>query len=86
MKSVVVAVLLTLALGGCSKVNKTNYDRLSLGMNYRETINHLGEPNSCSKTLGTKNCIWGDENKHIKVSYVADTAVVFSSAGIGVKE
>ncbi|UAA38682.1 DUF3862 domain-containing protein [Paraneptunicella aestuarii] len=70
----------TLLLTGCSKLNKENYDKLSMGMSLKEVEQVIGSHDECSSTLGTQSCIWGnDKAKYIKVSFVADAAVAFSS-------
>jgi len=71
-----------LALGGCSKVSVENYDKLKVGMTYSEVKQHIGEPSKCDEVVGVRNCLWGDEAKHIKVSLAADRAVVFSAKGL----
>jgi hypothetical protein len=78
---VILALLLIIAVG-CSKVSKENYDKLKVGMGYEEVINILGSPGSCSETLGTKSCVWGDEKRQIKVSFVVSKAVAFSNKGL----
>lgn len=76
-------VLIALSLFGCSKLTKQNYDAISVGMGREEVSALIGSPDNCSKTLGTKSCIWGDENgTHIKVSFVGDAAVTFSNKGL----
>jgi hypothetical protein len=77
-------VLLTILLltPGCSKITKENYDRLEIGMEYSEVITLLGKPDSCADTMGAKSCIWGNEAKNIKVNFLAEKTVIFSSVGI----
>lgn len=88
MKSVKTAVKLatigmcTLALTACGKINQDNYDKLSVGMDYSEVENIIGSPDNCDTTLGVKSCIWGDEAKHIKVSFALDKATVFTNKGL----
>lgn len=72
----------TLMLTACSKVNKENYDKLSVGMEFTEVTSTIGAPDDCSETLGTKSCVWGDDAKNIKVTFIADKATVFSNKGI----
>ena len=74
------AILLFTA--GCSKVSKENYDKLKMGMEYSEVTALLGNPDSCTESLGAKSCTWGNETKNIKVNFLAGTTVVFSSTGI----
>lgn len=67
---------------GCSKVTKENYNKLETGMEYNEVTALLGNPNSCTESLGFKTCMWGNETKNIKVNFLGDQAVVFSSSGL----
>lgn len=78
-------ILLTavLTLSACTKLTQQNYDQLKAGMSAAEVSAIIGKPDSCSTTLGTKICLWGDENSaYIKVSFIADNAVTFSNDGI----
>jgi len=79
-----IPALLTALLftAGCSKVTKENYDKLKIGMKYGEVSAILGAPDSCTQALGAKSCLWGDEAKNIKVNFLADKTVIFSSTGI----
>lgn len=72
-----------LALSACTKLTQQNYDKLAVGMSTAEVNTIIGKPDSCSTTLGTKICIWGEEKgTYIKVSFVADNAVTFSNNDI----
>ena len=72
-----------LFVAGCSKITKENYDKLEMGRTeYSEVTALLGDPNSCTESLGVKSCIWGNENKNIKVNFLGDQIVVFSSKGL----
>ena len=83
MKLFLLALLTTLLFtAGCSKVTKENYDKLEMGMEYSEVTTLLGNPDSCTESMGVKSCTWGNEAKNIKVSFLADTTMVFSSTDI----
>ena len=82
IKSILAVVGLSLALVGCGSVNKENYEKLTVGMEFAEVTDMIGSPDSCKETLGTKRCIWGDDSKHIKVAFIADKATLFSNAGL----
>jgi hypothetical protein len=82
IKSILAVTALSLALVGCSKVNKENYDKVKVGMDYSEVIEVVGDPDKCKETLGTKSCVWGDDSKNIKVSFVADKVLLPSSNGL----
>ena len=85
-KKMTLSVLAMLAslffIAGCSKVTKENYGKLEIGMEYREVTTFLGNPNSCTESLGIKSCSWGNESKNIKVNFLGDQAVVLSSTGL----
>lgn len=81
------AILLSLAatslfLTACSKVTQENYDKVEPGMSRAQVESVLGKATNCSQALGAASCIWGDDNKYIKVKFVADTAALVSSNGI----
>ena len=82
IKSLISVTALTLLLAGCGKINKENYEQLSVGMDYTEVTGLIGDPDECKETLGTKRCTWGDDSKHIKVAFIADKATVFSNKGL----
>ena len=82
LKSALLVAAATLALVGCGKINKENYDKLSVGMDYSEVTGVIGDPDNCKETLGTKRCTWGDDSKYIKVSFIADKATLFSNEGL----
>ncbi len=78
----IVILLLVGVLAGCSKLTQENYDRLQAGMSYLDVVAILGPPDDCVQTLGVKSCTWGDEQKNIKATFMADAAIVFSATGI----
>jgi len=71
-----------LAVVGCSKVNKENYEQVKMGMDYSEVTGILGSPENCEEAMGAKSCVWGDEQKKITVKFVKDTTIYFSSKGL----
>ncbi len=83
MKLLMLALLATLLFAaGCSKVTKENYEKLKVGMEYSKVTALLGNPDNCEESMGVKSCTWGDETKNIKVNFLADKTMVFSSTGI----
>ena len=84
------AAALTLALtlaaallaSGCSRLTVENYDKIRVGMRYDEVKQLLGAPDACSDVLAVKSCTWGDEQRHIKVNFVADQVVLFNSSNL----
>ena len=71
-----------LLLIGCSKINQENYNKLQIGMKYPEVIAILGKATNCTESLGTKSCIWGNENKNITVNFIGDTCAIFSNTNL----
>jgi hypothetical protein len=67
---------------GCSKLNKQNYDKLKVGMEYKEVTAILGDTAVCDAAMGAKSCTWGGEQKNITVKFVADKVVFMACTGI----
>ncbi len=85
IKLVVLAICVfsILALAGCSKVSKENYDKIKIGMSYEKVVGVLGKPDTCQEpVLKTKSCMWGSSDKQIKIKFVGDTVAWRSSKGI----
>jgi len=59
-----------------------HFDNLSVGMDYQEAVEILGDPDECKSVLNAKNCIWGDSSKNITIKIVADKVVFLSSTGL----
>ena len=72
-----------LALTGCSKVSKENYDKIKIGMSYEEVVGVLGKPDTCEEPImKTKSCMWVSSDKQIKIKFAADIVAWRSSEGI----
>jgi hypothetical protein len=83
IKSVLLVLCVVLLLcTGCSKMNRENYDKLKMGMSYKEATTLLGQSDTCDSAMGAKSCTWGSEQKNISVKFVADKVVFFSSKGL----
>ena len=67
---------------GCSKLTTENYDKLKMGMDYKEVVEIFGEADECDGALGMKNCTWGTDTKHVNVSFVKDKVILFSGKGL----
>ncbi len=81
-KFVFVALLFSLVLAGCSKLNQENYDKIKIGMDYQQVIEIIGNPDKCDAALGAKSCIWGGEKKNITIKFVADKVALPTMKGI----
>lgn len=82
MKKIVVLLAALLFIGACSKLTQDNYDQVKAGMTYQEVTGILGTATHCDEAVGTKSCRWGDDEKNIKITFLADRATVFSNQGI----
>ena len=71
-----------LLLVGCSKVNKENYAKLSMGMNYDEVVAVLGEPDKCEEVMVAKSCNWGESPTSISVKFIAGKVALLSNEGL----
>ena len=81
MKSILYLSLAVL-LAACNKVSVENYDQLKVGMPYVDVKKVLGPAEKCSDVLGVKQCIWGNEQRHIDVSFIGDKTVFFTAENI----
>ncbi|MBU1618525.1 MAG: outer membrane protein assembly factor BamE [Gammaproteobacteria bacterium] len=82
MKKIVVLLAVLTLLGACSKLTQDNYDQVKAGMTYDEVTSILGTATHCDEAVGTKSCLWGDDAKNIKITFLAGRATVFSNQGI----
>lgn len=82
-KWLAVALLLgILALFGCSKTTRENYEKLKVGMPYDAVVQILGDPDDCRDAMGARSCTWGDDKTQIKIQFIADKVVIFSAKGL----
>lgn len=82
VKRFILAVILAALLSGCSKLTQENYDKLKMGMEYKEVVSILGKPDNCSDTLIARSCMWGNEQKNITVSFIGDKVIIYTSKSI----
>ena len=82
IKQIALALLISFVLFGCSKVNRENYDKIKVGMEYFQVIKLIGEPDKCDAALGMKNCVWGNETKNITIGFIAEKVVMPTMTGL----
>lgn len=79
----VICMFSILALAGCNKVNKENYNKIKIGMSFEEVVGVMGKPNTCEEpVLKTKSCMWSSSDKQIKIKFVGHIVAWRSSKGI----
>ena len=81
-KLIVMALLLSVVLSGCSKLDRENYDKIKVGMDYEQVVSIIGDPDKCDAAMGSKNCVWGNEFKNITIKFIADKVVLPSMKGL----
>jgi hypothetical protein len=77
-----VAIIAMVAVGGCSKVNQENYNRLKVGMSYADITALIGKPSDCDAVMNVQNCLWKDGNRQINVNFVAEKAILITSQNL----
>ena len=82
IKQIALALLISFVLFGCSKVNRENYDKIKMGMEYSQVIELIGNPDKCDAALGMKNCVWGNETKNITIGFIAEKVVMPTMTGL----
>jgi|APLak6261658528_1056013.scaffolds.fasta_scaffold02430_2 hypothetical protein len=82
MKQMPLIICLLLALTACSRLTAENYDRIGIAMDYDEVKQIIGEPTQCDDVLGVKQCTWGNETQHIKVSFIGGKATFMTAKNV----
>ena len=75
-------LLLTFFTIACSKVTQENYEKIKMGMTYQEVVEILGKAQECDSAVGVTNCKWGNDEKYIKINFVADKVILLSAKGL----
>lgn len=70
-------------LAACSKqMSLESYNKLQLGQTVDEVNTLVGPPARCDEVLGVRNCVWGDEQHGINISFVAGKVILMSAKGL----
>lgn len=73
----------SILLLACSKqMSLESYNKLQLGQTVDEVNTLVGPPARCDEVLGVRNCMWGDEQHGINVSFVAGKVILMSAKGL----
>lgn len=82
-------LLLILMFAGCSKakeeskINRENYEKIKIGMNYEDVLGIIGKPGKCEEpVIKTKSCTWESSGRQIKIKFVFDKVAWRSSEGL----
>ncbi|MCU4677350.1 DUF3862 domain-containing protein [Catenovulum sp. 2E275] len=70
------------AIAGCSKLTAANYQQVKAGMDIQQVHDILGEPTECILIDETKQCVWGDSHKNIKIAFVNNKATLTAQTNI----
>lgn len=73
--------ILFIFLLACSKVTKENYQRLQIGMSYREVVALLGKPIRKAEIIDKVQYTWQDKEKVVKIKFKDERVVSFSKKG-----
>jgi len=74
-----VAVLSALLLACSQKVSLDHFNRLRIGQSYEEVREIVGDPASCDEMFGLRHCAWGNQERGIRVSFLAGKVVLLSA-------
>ena len=80
--STLIILLLSYSVIGCGGPTQEKYDKIKTGMTFKEVEKVLGSSPTCDSAAGMKNCTWGNDEKHIKVKFVADRVALHSAKGL----
>lgn len=77
-----VLLSIALALVGCARLTRANFDRIEEGMSYSEVVGILGEPDD-SKSVGfgplsASTATWEDDQALISIQFVNERVKVRS--------
>ncbi len=81
-RSVVIAILCVLLSACGNKVGLDNYNKLRVGQTFDEIKTIIGPPARCDETYGVRTCLWGDDARNIKVSFVSGMVMVLSAKNL----
>jgi hypothetical protein len=82
LSAAALTLLLCLQLTACSNLTQENYDKIKMGMSYKEVEALLGSGPTCDAVMGMKSCTWGGEDKYVKVQFMADKVVIHTAKGL----
>jgi hypothetical protein len=82
LSAAALTLLLCIQLTACSNLTQENYDKIKMGMSFKEVEALLGPGPTCDSVMGMKSCTWGSDDKHVKVQFMADKVVIHAAKGL----
>lgn len=83
---VISAAMLILVMGfsltGCSNLTQDNYDKIQMGMSFQDVEKLLGSDATCDSVMGMKSCTWGNNDRFVKIQFMADKVVLHVAKGL----
>ena len=75
--------LSSLLLAACSsQLSLENYNKLKVGQSYDEVKKVIGDPARCDEMIGIRSCVWGDEQRGVKIGFVAGQVMLLSATNL----
>lgn len=73
----------TLGLAACGdKLAMKQYEQLKVGQGYDEVVGIIGNPASCNEMVGIRSCVWGTDQKNIKVTFAGGKVFTLSATNL----
>ncbi len=72
--------LLLVACG--SQLSLENYNKLTVGQSYDDVKKTIGDPARCDEMIGIRSCVWGDEQRGVKIGFVAGQVMLLSATNL----
>jgi hypothetical protein len=80
LRSLFAPLFVAALLLGCSdKLNLDNYNQLKVGQSYDEVKRILGDPARCDEMMAVRSCVWGGEQRGIKVAFMGGQVALLSA-------
>ena len=74
---------LCLLLAACgNQLSLENYNKLKVGQSYDEVKKVIGDPARCDEMIGIRSCVWGDEQRGVKIGFVAGQVMLLSATNL----
>lgn len=76
-------ILSGLMLAACgSQLSLENFNKLSVAQSYDDVRKIIGDPARCDEVIGVRSCLWGDEQRGIKIGFVAGQVLLLSATNL----